>query len=66
MVELKDDSILHFGKTFRGYKLANVPAWYLLWIYDNYRLTDNLKAYIEKNRDVLQQQKKDDDRARFR
>jgi uncharacterized protein (DUF3820 family) len=51
---LTDTDILHFGKQHKGSKLANVPASYLLWIYDNCRLPENLKTYIEENKTVLQ------------
>jgi hypothetical protein len=55
---LTDNSILHFGKQHRGSKLANVPASYLLWIYDNCQLPADLKKYIEENKDVLQAETK--------
>jgi len=60
MVHLTDQSLMPFGK-FKGDKLANVPAWYLLWIYDNMMLQDNLKKYIKDNRQVLEQEKKRSD-----
>lgn len=53
MVRLDDTSLMPFGK-YKGTKLANVPASYLLFIYDNYQLHENLKEYIKKNKDVLQ------------
>jgi hypothetical protein len=56
--KLEDDSILQFGKEHKGSKLANVPASYLIWIYENCRLPDNLKAYILENMDVLKTQVK--------
>lgn len=52
MVRLDDSSLMPFGK-YKGQKLANVPASYMLFIYDNYELHDNLKEYIKKNKDVL-------------
>lgn len=33
---MNDESIMPFGK-HKGEKLANVPADYLLWLYDNYK-----------------------------
>lgn len=42
-----------FGK-HQGEKLANVPARYLLYVFENFTLHDNLKAYIKKNKDVLE------------
>lgn len=51
--ELTDQSLMPFGK-HEGEKLANVPARYLLFIRANFKLHDNLKAYIDKNKDVLE------------
>lgn len=34
--------------------MANVPADYLLWLYENGKLTDEIKQYIEENMDVLE------------
>lgn len=50
-----------FGK-HKGEKLANVPASYLLWAFDNLQLNDNLKKYIRENKDALEQEKKRTDR----
>lgn len=52
MVRLDDSSLMPFGK-YKGTKLANVPASYMLFIYENYQLHENLKEYIKKNKDVL-------------
>lgn len=57
MVHLTDQSIIHFG-AFKGQKLANVPAWYLLMIKDESWVFPNLKKYIEDNKDVLLAEKK--------
>jgi uncharacterized protein (DUF3820 family) len=51
--ELTDQSKIPFGK-HEGEKLANVPARYLLYIFENFKLHDNLKAYIKKNKEVLE------------
>lgn len=51
--ELTDTSPMPFGK-HQGEKLANVPARYLLFIRENFTLHDNLKAYIDKNKDALE------------
>lgn len=53
MVRLDDTSLMPFGK-HKGTKLANVPASYLLFIYENFQLHENLKEYIKRNKDVLQ------------
>ena len=57
MEKLTDQTKMPFGK-YKGDKLANVPSEYLLWIYDNYDLKPELKAYIDDNRAVLQQEVK--------
>ena len=46
-----------FGK-YQGYELKDVPAVYLLWIYDNLSLRDDLKEYIDRRRDALEADKK--------
>lgn len=63
---LTDNSLMPFGQ-FKGQKLANVPAWYLLYIRDNFtNLRDDLKKYIDDNRDSLTMEKKRADREKFR
>ena len=53
-----DESIMPFGK-FKGIKMANVPASYLLWLYANgTNLQYNLKNYIEENLDALKSENK--------
>jgi isocitrate/isopropylmalate dehydrogenase len=59
--ELTKESIMPFG-AFKGQKLANVPAWYLLKIRQEMDLFDNMKAYIDKNQKVLEAEKKRADR----
>lgn len=46
---------MFFGK-YKGYALANVPADYLLWIYKNLRLREDLKKYIDDNKKGLEQE----------
>jgi uncharacterized protein (DUF3820 family) len=62
MVKLTDQSLMPFG-AFKGQKLANVPAWYLLKIKDESWVFANLKKYIEDNKDVLIAEKKRADQA---
>ena len=50
-----DDSLMTFGK-YQGQKLANIPASYLLWLYDNNRAYPKLKAYIIENMDALRKE----------
>jgi hypothetical protein len=51
--DLTDQSLMPFGE-HKGKKLANVPASYLLYIRDNFKLFENLKKYIDSNRHVLE------------
>lgn len=57
MTDLKpytDETILHYGTKHRGKKLANVPANYLIFIYEqDYTMPAQLKAYIRENLDAL-------------
>lgn len=52
-MELTDDSLMPYGK-YKGTKMANVPASYLMWLYDNDKCDEPVKQYIEDNMDVLQ------------
>lgn len=47
-----DSTPMPFGK-YKGDKLANVPAEYLMWLLDNNKVIGHLKNYIEENKDVL-------------
>lgn len=50
-----DTTKLTFG-LHRGKELANVPASYLLWCYDNYVGGDLLREYIRDNKEILEQE----------
>ena len=52
-----DDTIMPTGK-YKGEKLANVPADYLIYIYDNGCWDGDLKRYILDNMDALKQEVK--------
>lgn len=54
---MTDESIMTFG-IHKDKKLANVPASYLIWLYDNKKCYGELKKYIEENLDALQQETK--------
>ena len=47
-----DESTMLFGK-YKGEKLANVPASYLLWLHEQNIPKNDLKKYIEDNMEVL-------------
>lgn len=53
MIKVKDDTEMWFGK-HKGKKMANVPAGYLLYLYNNKMAYGNLLTYIEENLDALQ------------
>ena len=57
MTPLTDQSIMSFGK-YKGHKLANIPAEYLIFIYNEYTLQPPLKKYIADNLQGLQQEVK--------
>lgn len=58
---LDDDSPIPFGK-YKGEKMGNVPAEYLMWLYDNNKCNQAVKDYIEDNLDVLQYEIKNSER----
>lgn len=58
MTKLKDDSIMTFGK-YKGYTLENMPANYLIWLYENNKCFGPLKVYIVDNLDFLRMEAKE-------
>jgi len=52
-----DETPMPFGK-HKGVKLANVPASYLLFMYESKYLKAPLLDYVEENKEVLEQQAK--------
>jgi uncharacterized protein (DUF3820 family) len=50
---ITDESIMQFGK-FKGEKLANVPASYLIWLHKENKAFGDLKKYIDENLQVLE------------
>lgn len=56
---LKDDDLMPMGK-HKGDKMQDVPAKYLLYIYENNMCSnERVKEYIESNLNVIKQQAKD-------
>jgi uncharacterized protein (DUF3820 family) len=49
---LTDKSPMPFG-VHKGTEMANVPASYLIWLYENDKCSDSVREYIEDNMDVL-------------
>lgn len=52
---LTDKSEMPYG-IHKGKTMANVPAKYLIWLYDNQKCTVQVKAYIEDNIEVLREE----------
>lgn len=59
MTVLKDESPMPWGK-YKGDKMENVPAAYLLWLDRENKATGSVKAYIDDNIDVLHKQVKEE------
>jgi uncharacterized protein (DUF3820 family) len=55
MSRLTDDSPMPFGK-HKGEQMQDVPASYLLWLYDSKLENQLVKNYIEENMEVLQEE----------
>ena len=55
---MKDTDLMPFGK-FKGMKMGNVPASYLLWLYEKnmnvktFGKMDDVTVYINDNLDLL-------------
>jgi uncharacterized protein (DUF3820 family) len=58
-MKLTDSSPMPFGR-YRGEKMANVPARYLMWLYDNKKCDGDVRGYIEDSMDVLKAEIKND------
>lgn len=54
---MDDESLMPWGK-YKGDKMINVPASYLLWLYDMGKVYGEVKEYIKDNLEVLQFQVK--------
>ena len=52
---MDDNSIMPWGK-YRGEKMANVPASYLLWLFSQHKLRDDIKKYVEENILILEKE----------
>jgi len=44
---LTDNDLMPFGKAYKGTKMVNIPASYLIWLYNNNLKDGNVKDYIE-------------------
>lgn len=59
--KLTGKSLMLFGK-YQGYELKDIPPGYLLWIYDNLDLREDLIEYIDDIRSSLEAEKRRIDR----
>lgn len=48
-----DNTVINFGK-YEGFKLANIPASYLIFLYESKKADSDLREYIVDNLDALQ------------
>lgn len=55
MTGYTDDDIIPFGK-FKGVKMCNIPAWYLLSLYKLPQCDRKVWIYISDNLDVLRKE----------
>lgn len=53
--KMDDKSIMPFGK-YKGEKMANVPADYLIWLFENNKCFGDLLGYIRANEENLRQE----------
>lgn len=54
-MKLTDESLMPFGK-HKGEKMEDVPATYLMWLYENDKCNQPVREYIEDNMDVLEKE----------
>ena len=52
MATLNDNSHMPWGK-YQGDKMINVPASYLIWLFESNKCSGEVKQYILDNKDVL-------------
>lgn len=55
--KLTDQSLMPFGK-YKDYSMENVPASYLIWLYENRKCNEPVKNYIIENLDFLKREVK--------
>lgn len=63
-ISLNDHSLNPQNGKYKGVQMANVPAWYLLWLNDQSYCRQDVKAYINKNMDVLLHDQKQENKKR--
>ena len=54
MGKLTDTSAMPYGK-YKGHRMQDVPADYLLWLRDNGKCSESVAQYVEDNVEAIQQ-----------
>lgn len=62
-MQLTENSIMPYGK-YKGKKMFNIPADYLLWLRENGKCSPLVAAYIDDNSDKLKKQVAEAERMR--
>jgi uncharacterized protein (DUF3820 family) len=52
---IDDDYVLTFGK-YKGEKIANVPATYLVYMYDSGKCNFSVATYFEANESLIREE----------
>ena len=60
---LTDESLMPFG-IHKDTKMANVPASYLMWLWNNHKCSGDVQIYISQNLEVLQSEIKTKERRK--
>lgn len=55
--KVTDETPFPYGKAFKGIKMANVPAWFLLSQYDYGYLSKNFAEYVVDHKSQLEAEK---------
>lgn len=65
MAKLTDESPMPQHGKFKGRRMEEVPAWYLLWLDEQPHCMKVVKAYIAENRDVLIEEQKRENKDKW-
>lgn len=57
--EATHDTVMSFGK-YKGVSLRDVPASYLLWLYDQFPADHPISLYVKRHRDNIDKQAEED------
>lgn len=55
--KLTDAGIMPYGR-YQGWKMIDVPAEYLLWLFENHKCDRRVRDYIEDNMSALEMEVK--------